>query len=117
MRCASTVMQSPKPPIKKCAANYGRIYCPTWLGIRSATAPSAQNLAPSNVGLNPIRCSIDRVESSWKSPTAVAIGKAAPAIIDALTKGHSRQSSLFTQVGGSWLALQQVENTKASRRA
>lgn len=53
---------------------------------------------PSNAGQQLIRCSINPAAALSKSPTAVVIGKADPAIIEALTKGYSGQSSLLTRL-------------------
>ena len=51
--------------------------------------PNRRNHARSNTGPNPIRCSTNRAIALWKSPTAATTGKAVPAIIEGLTKGHS----------------------------
>ena len=99
-RCPAPVQRRHRPKLatKRCAANSGRTCCSTSRATWSAIAPTAKNLGPSNADPNPIRCSINRAATSWKSPTAAATGKAAPAIIAALTKGHSCQSSLLTLI-------------------
>src|SRR6266850_4085433 len=89
MPCASTVMPLAKRAIERCAANYGTTCCSTWPGTWFATDLAVVNTEPLNAGQNPIRCSINRVKVSWKSPIAAAIGKDAPAIFEVLTKGHS----------------------------
>jgi hypothetical protein len=92
MPFASTATPSPKLATKGCAANSGRTCCLTSRAISSATAPTAKNLGRSNTGPNLTHYSINRAAASLKSPTAAATGKAAPAIIAPLTKGHSCQS-------------------------
>src|SRR6266446_3829582 len=89
MLCGSTATPSPKRATKRCAVNYGRIYCSTWPETWSPTDPTASSIVPSSAGQNRIHYSTNRADVLLKSPTAAAIGKDALAIIEALTKGHS----------------------------
>jgi len=72
------------------------IYCSTWRAIWSLAGQTARSHARSNTGQNPIRCSTNRAIALWKSPTAATTGKAALAIIEGLTKGHSGQFLILT---------------------
>ena len=65
------------------------ICCSTWPGTWCPSDPIGANRAPSNADPKLIRCSTNRAVASSKSPTAAATGKADPAIIVTLTKGHS----------------------------
>ena len=96
MRCANTATPSGRRATRSCAANYGRIYCSTWRVIWCVAGRTARNHARSNTGPNPIRCSTNRAIALWKSPTAATTGKAALAIIEGLTKGHSGQFLILT---------------------
>ena len=80
---------------ERCAASSGRTCCSTSRATWSAIGPTAKNLGPSSAAQNPTHCSINRAAASWKSPTAAATGKVAPAIIEALTKGHSGPTPLY----------------------
>src|SRR6266702_1215619 len=95
MLSVSTATPSPKRATKKCAVNYGRIYCSTWPQTWSPTDPIASSLVPLSIGQNLIHYSTNRGGVLSKSPTAAATGKDALAIIEALTKGHSCQSRLL----------------------
>jgi len=53
----------------------------------------------------PYPYSTNHAASSWKSPTAAGTGKADPANIATLTKGHSGQSSFNTKALGDFLRL------------
>jgi hypothetical protein len=86
---ANTATRSPKRPTAKCAANSGRTSYSTWPATWSATGPTVWNRGPSSVGPSPILCSTSLDAGSRKSPIATATGKAVPAIIETLTKGHS----------------------------
>src|ERR1035437_8982887 len=89
MRCGNIARPSPKRAVKCCVINYGRICCSTSHGIWFPSDPTGANRAPSNAAQSPIPCSTNRDDGSSKSPTAVATGKADPAIIEALTNRHS----------------------------
>jgi hypothetical protein len=54
------------------------------------TAPTAPQLAPSNVVPNPSRCSPNRGTNSKRPLPATASGDHGPAIVAAQTKRHSR---------------------------
>jgi len=63
--------------------------CSTWPGTWYAIGLTAPSPGPSSAAPNPTPCSTSPAGVSSKSLIAAAIGKAAPAIFGALTKGHS----------------------------
>src|SRR5260221_5920573 len=89
MRSGNTARPSPRRPIEKRGDSYGKTCCSTSPATWFPSDPIAANPARSNTGPKPIRCSTNRADASSKSPTAAATGKEEPAIIEALTKGHS----------------------------